>query len=188
MKYNKLLLSVLCAGCITTSVMADAEITIENKRITVVCDALSGKRTAMTAVRKNHSLSEKDWIVAVKESNENEGKATFRFNMPDSINSESIDGEYVVYTKSAGVQESTEFIYVSPETVQRIKGLLAGVSASADLEGILGDSQNALGLEFLGFDMASYNAMKPEYKTNACQTMFAGVSDFAAAETAETYC
>lgn len=183
MKYNKLLLSVLCAGFITTSVMADAEVKIEDKTITITCDAPQGKRTAMTAVRKNHSLSEQDWVVAVKESDENNGKAVFSFNMPDVVNSESADGKYVIYTKSAGVKESTEFLYVSPETISRVNGLFATVTTSIDLEAIFADVNNALALEFMGFDVASYNTLSAEYKAVACQAMFGEIEDFAVAET-----
>ena len=182
MKYNKFLFSVLCAGLITTSVMADAQIKIEDKKITVTCDALSGERTAMTAIRKNHNLSEKDWVVAVKESAENNGKAVFTFNMPSLVNNESIDGEYVVYTKSAGKQESTEFLYVSPETLTRVCGLFAAVASSADLEGIFADTNNALALNFLGYDMESYSSLVSSDKTKTCQTMFDSVENFSTAE------
>lgn len=186
MKCNKLLLSVLCAGFITTSVMADAEIKIENKKITVTFDALSGKSTAMTAVRKNHSLLEKDWIVAVKESAERDGKAVFTFNMPDAVNGESIDGEYVVYTKPEGRQsENVEFLYVSPETITRVKALFAGVTSSDDLVAIFADENNELALEFIGFDIASYNTLAETDQTKTCQVMFDSIEDFSTAEESE---
>jgi len=183
MKIGRLLLSVLCAGTIITNATAATEIKIENKKITVTCDAPSGKGTAMTAVRKNHSLLEKDWIVAVKESAERDGKAVFTFNMPDAINDESIDGEYVIYTKSEGKQaENVEFLYVSPDTVTRVKALFAGVTSSDNLVEIFADENNKAALDFMGFDIVSYNTLTEAYQIETCQAMFDSIEDFTTAE------
>lgn len=186
MNYRRLLLSVLCAGTIITNVTAATEVKIEDRKVTVTCDAPLGKSTAMTAVRKNHSLSEKDWIVAVKESAERDGKAVFTFKMPDAVNSESIDGEYVVYTKSEGkTSENVEFLYVSPATVTRVKGLLSGVASADDLVAIFADGSNEFALEFMGYDIASYNALTGPFQTKTCQAMFESVVDFSVAEDAD---
>ncbi len=187
MRFKKLLLIALATGMMSTSAFAETAIKIEDKTITVTCDAQAGKRTALTVVRKNHQLSQTQWIVAAKEGVEEHGKVIFQFNMPEKINDEDIDGEYVVYTKTEGENmNETEFIYVTPSNLTNIRALLDGVESAGELKNIFADADNELPLEFLGYNIDEYKKLDDDvYKPKACLDMFNAVEDFATATEAQ---
>jgi len=186
MNFKKLLLIALATGMLPVNAFAETAIKIEDKTITVTCDAQPGGRTALTVARKNHQLSETQWIVAVKECVEENGKAVFRFNMPDTINDESIDGEYVVYTKAEGEDmKDVEFIYVSPANLSELRTLFKSVESVDELKNIFEDTGNELPLEFMGYNIDEYKKLDGVYKTNTCLDMFNAIEDFSEASDAQ---
>lgn len=186
MNFKKLLLIALATGMLPVNAFAETAIKIEDKTITVTCDAQPGGRTALTVARKNHQLSETQWIVAVKECVEENGKAVFRFNMPDMINDESIDGEYVVYTKAEGEDmKDVEFIYVSPANLSELRTLFKSVESADELKNIFEDTGNELPLEFMGYNIDEYKKLDGVYKTNTCLDMFNAIEDFSEASEAQ---
>jgi len=188
MRTKKILFALLALGVMSASAFAEPTIeSIVDKQVTVSCDATTGKNVALTVVRKDHTVSQTEWIVAVKEAVAEDGEAVFQFNMPDTLNNTSIDGEYMVYTKIEGNQkEKTDLLYVAPATRTGIKGALQSVTTKDELAAIFNNPDNDLGLKFFDYDMDSYNALPTpmpgtDYKAATMQTMFDEVGDFSIA-------
>lgn len=188
MRTKKILFALLALGVMSASAFAEPTIeSIVDKQVTVSCDATTGKSVALTVVRKNYLPSQIEWVVAVKEDIAEDGEAVFQFNMPDAVNNESIDGEYVIYIKENGKQkEQTDFLYVAPKTRESIKASLQGVTTKDELAEIFNNPENDLGLKFMGYNMDSYNALPGEdagtdYKDETIQGMFDSVGDFGTA-------
>lgn len=188
MKTKKTLLALLALGVLSASAFAEPSIeSIADKQVTVSCDATTGESVALTVARKDHPASQTEWVVAVKESVAKDGKAVFKFNMPDTLNDEIVDGEYVAYTKVNGqAKEKTTFLYVAPETRDSLKEAFQNIATKEELSAIFNNPENDLALRYMGYDMESYNALpgadaEIDYKDATIQAMFDAVGDFGTA-------
>lgn len=161
---------------------------IDNK-IIVTTSADPNSIVMLSAVKSEYTLSDTEWICAIKETEaNNNGIATFEFYMPEVINEVISDGEYKIYTKQTGKEMvETRFWYASSDTRTELENDFDTKTFAE----IIADEDNVVALKAAGFEMDIYNNIPgPTAQSEVISRVTTEITDIASADiktTAESF-
>ena len=184
MSFKKIAIMVAALVCVCSNVYAEnVKIDKDGSKITVTTVIEKNKTAMLAVVKDGHTLSDTDWICAIKEGTADEnGEVTFEFNMPEMLNDSISDGKYLVYTRQTGKNmEEGSFWYASQTTTGLISTNFIGVMSGDDLKTLLENPDNSVALKGLGFGIDVYNSLATvtdTERTDICNKTFNSIQDF----------
>ena len=159
-KYAAILLAMTFLGNTYAYALPDVEISQNTVTVTVTVGA--GEKTTLFVAKADASSEDDDEVYAIHQTNaDKDGKAIFSFAIPEEKNSESTDGEYIIYAKATGKEMQVGNFFFASFT-KRENAITA--IKNEDIESVLDNNSNEIALKSLGIEIDLYKELTIEQK------------------------
>ncbi len=156
-KMKKVLCTILAVCAINSNALAATNISVSSNRITAEIDIDAGKWGTLIVTKSGKSLDNEN-IIAMKQALADEnGKATFSFSMPVTLEG-GVNGKYDLHIKNGDGNVYIEnMYYFLPEDRESV---VENIKNSTDIKAVLEDESNKEVLKSLGVYLDIYNDFK----------------------------
>lgn len=153
----------------------DIEISSSNKKITVTAQLDPSAYGFLIAAKQGKDINDNTNVFAVLEKQSNEdGVATFVFDMPQERDGASTDGIYDVYVKQNGKTVLVgSFEYATEKSKADMCELLKNAADADSVKNIILSQDNEIVLKAMKFGVDAFRTLKEENRTAAAEEFLA---------------
>ena len=151
---KKILCTAFMLSAICMNAFAAADVSLVDNKVTVEVDSVAETWGTLIVTKEGNSLADEN-IIAMKQAKADEnGKATFNFSMPATLEG-GVNGKYDLHIKTGADDIRIENMYYS--IPQDRNDVIDDLKTETNIKAILENADNEVSVRALGIYLDRYN-------------------------------